>query len=191
MSPPPGMGANSAQSPNPGRPTGVPSQYQPPSSLPNINFAAPVIRLGVPQQGKPVAPYGGFDDRRGASDMGGNRGRMGLGAEGGRHNRDAALQQPTKEEVSRTIFVGGLVDGVPSDALLEEIFGVGRGLRRWSRITNADGKLCDFGFAEYEDAASLEIATKLFEELELPLKHKGQIAKDEDGTVKKSALTVR
>ena len=187
MSAPPGM--TTAQSPQAGRPNGVPSQFQPPPNLPNINFNAPVIRMGM-SQSKPATGYS-FDDRRGGGDnIGGNRGRMGLGADSSRQNRTDTLQPPTKEEVARTMFVGGLVEGSPPDSVLEEILGSGRGLRRWTRVTDADGKACEFGFAEYDDASSLEIATKLFEDVELPLKEKSKTIKDEDGEVKKAKLKV-
>lgn len=104
--------------------------------------------------------------------------------------RENNLQPLTKEEVARTIYVGGLTDGAPSDAVLEEILNAGRGLRRWSRVSDADGKSCDFGFAEYEDAASLETAAKLFEDLQVPLKKNGSIVKDDDDKVTTIKLLV-
>jgi hypothetical protein len=145
---------------------------------PGMDFNAPIIRMGgMKSQG------GGYDDRRGGD--GGNRGRAGLGSDSrggdfGRQSRENNLQPLTKEEVSRTLFVGGIVEGMPQDGLLEEILGVGRGLRRWTRAVDADGKPCTFGFAEYDDASSLELASKLFEEgVDLPLREKPSVKKEE------------
>ena len=162
------------------------SQMQLPAGL---NFNASVIRMTGPQQSAKGGKPGGYD-MGGRDQPSGNRGRTGLGGDMGRAPRDTNLQPLTKEEVARTIYIGGLTDGAPGDATLEDILNVGRGLRRWSRVIDADGKPCDFGFAEYEDAASLEIAAKLFEELEVPVKKDGQIEKDEDGKAKNMKLLV-
>ncbi|PSK60151.1 hypothetical protein B9Z65_1049 [Elsinoe australis] len=182
MGPPPG--AATAQSPQPG---GLPPNFANMQLPSNINFNAPVIRMGgaQPKGGKPGFDMGGRDP------MGGNRGRAGLGMDSGsRQPRENNLQPLTKEEVSRTIYIGGLVKGTPNDATMEEILNAGHGLRRWSRVVDADGKALDFGFAEYEDAASLEIATNLFKELEVPLKNQGEVEKDEEGNVTKVKLMV-
>ncbi|GAB7351958.1 hypothetical protein MBLNU459_g2487t1 [Dothideomycetes sp. NU459] len=205
MSPPPGM--NSAQSAIPPRPGSIPASFQPPQNLPNINFNAPVIRLGVSGGPKPGGPYGAFDDRahNNADSMGGggggSRNRSGLGADSRDFNRQpresAQFVPPTMEEVRRTIFVGGLEPGVPDDAQLEEIMAAGgQGslrLRRWTRVNDADGNPCRFGFAEYEDAGSLHIARDIFAAgpgIEVPLRLKGQVLKDDEGNVKKAKLMV-
>lgn len=182
MAPPPGVAAFSQPPHMNGHPVN-PSQVQLP---PNIDFNAPVIRMGG-------APVGGRGPRTGGFDAGpresGNRGRAGLGADSGRTQREPNLQPLTKEEVSRSVFVGGLDDGAPSDAALEEILNAGRGLRRWTRAFDPEGKPCNYGFAEYEDADSLEIAAKLFEDFSVPIKKDSQIEKDEGGQVKTMKLT--
>lgn len=201
MSPPAGM--SPAQTPVQARPGSIPASFQPPQNLPNINFNAPVIRLGVSGAPKSGAPYGGFDDRGGSNNdsMGGPRNRSGVGADSRdfRQPRESAqFVPPTMEEVRRTIFVGGLEPGVPDDAQLEQIMAAGgQGslrLRRWTRVTDADGKSCRFGFAEYEDAGSLHVARDIFAEgdgIEVPLREKGQLIKDDEGNVKKAKLMVR
>jgi len=181
-----------AQSPAVGA---APSQFQAPPNLPgHINFNAPVIRLGM-SGNKPMAF--GFDDRRGgnADGGGGNRGRLGLGADSrgdfGRQQRESTLQPLTKEEVARTIYVGGLVEGVPDDGAIERIMAVGGGLRHWQRVTDADGKPCTFGFAEFADSTSLAVATELFKEpLELPSTKYDKVVKTEDGVVEKNEIKV-
>ncbi|KAF2150945.1 hypothetical protein K461DRAFT_243056 [Myriangium duriaei CBS 260.36] len=181
MSPPPGL--NQAHTPQPGS---APMNF---SQVP-FNMNASVIRMGGAQPPAKGGRQGGFDLGGSRDQAGGNRGRAGLGADIGRQPRDTNLQPLTKEEVARTIYIGGLTEGAPSDATLEDILNAGRGLRRWSRVIDADGKPCDFGFAEYEDAASLEIAAKLFEELEVPVKKDGQIEKDEEDKVRNMKLLV-
>lgn len=134
--------------------------------------------------------------------MQGNRNRLGLGADsrGGNDFRqrdiDRTFVPPTMEEVKRTIFVAGLVDGVPADAQIEEILSCGGNvrLRRWTRVVDADGNPCKFGFAEYEDSDSLHVASKTFEAgIDVPLREKngaGPVIKDDNGDVKKAKITV-
>lgn len=148
----------------------APPQYQ------NMPFNAPVMRMG----GDPNAG----DGRSGRYD---NRGRAGLGADhGGPRNLDRdrqqirdsmqATQPPTREEVARTIFIGGLGDSAPPDEAIESILRCAGKLRRWTRARDADDKKCRFGFAEYEDVDSLETAKDLFGEgLEAPLYKDGNI----------------
>ncbi|KAK5119611.1 hypothetical protein LTR85_007440 [Meristemomyces frigidus] len=212
MGAPPGFGAPPGMAP-PGfdaqSPAGMQGQFQPPPNMPpNFNFAAPVIRLGVdglPQADAPERSYGGRDrrDPRGANDMPlGGRSRAGLGSDtrGGDRNieRDRqavresmlALQPPTREEVARTIFVGGLVENAPSDEDIEGILRCAGKLRRWTRATDADGEKCRFGFAEYEDVDSLEAAFEIFREVEVPLIKNGVPEKDENGEPKMAKLLV-
>ncbi|KAG9730497.1 hypothetical protein KCU73_g11837, partial [Aureobasidium melanogenum] len=168
MSPPPGM--SPAATPLPGRPTSVAAPFAPPQNLPDINFNAPVIRLGVSQPASKPSNYG--YDSRAPDNASGNRNRVGLGADQRMPRETVQLVPPTLEEVSRTIFIGGLVDGVPDDTQLEDILGAGgQGpvkLRRWTRVTDADGKPCRFGFAEYEDAGALQLATEILKDVEVP-----------------------
>lgn len=153
-----------------------------------INFNAPVIRMGLPQQGRDAARP--TDGRFGGDMSRDNRSRMGLGADSGRSSaRD--MQPMTREEVARTVYVAGLVDGTPDDTVLEEILGVGRGLRKWTRAGDAAGKLLDFGFAEYDDAASLDVAVKILADLKLPLKKDGEHVKDDQGNIALADIKVQ
>lgn len=178
----PGMAAQSPAAMQPG--------FQPP---PGINFNAPVIRLGMEggrQSDRAGGDRGPRDSGRGGhgESMGG-RSRPGLGADPGNFRsiererqqvRESmmALQPPTREEVARTIFIGGLGEGVPNDDMLEDILRCPGKLRRWTRARDADDKKCKFGFAEYEDVESLEAAAEILRDVEVPLFNK-------DGTVKR------
>jgi RNA recognition motif-containing protein len=134
----------------------------------HINFSAPVIRLGTMAPGKDAAAGGS----RGANiePLGARRG---LGMEGGmdrsRQREGVALVPPTREEVMRTIFIGKIPEGV-SDNDLDNILRAAGSLRKWTRAYDADGKPCTFGFAEYEDAESLETATEVLQDIEVPAK---------------------
>lgn len=162
----------------PPRPGGLPASFNPPANLPsNINFNAPVIRMGMGSGSKSGGISTPTDRAAGGADSMGNRGRMGLGA-GVEQQRAqiresmVALAPPTREEIMRTIFVGNVPDGVGGDLGMERILQASSGgkLRRWTRATDADGKNCKFGFAEFEDAEGLEtVAETLKDGLEVPL----------------------
>ncbi|KAI6791705.1 hypothetical protein KC361_g7126 [Hortaea werneckii] len=213
----PGFGAPPGMAP-PGYDTHSPanmnfSQFQPPPNMPaNFDPTASVIRMGVDQpdsrrgaggRGANTEPLGGS-----GGGAGGGRGRAGLGSDaraGGGGPRDLerdraavresmmALQPPTREEVARTIFVGGIVENAPGDEEIETILRCAGKLRRWTRATDADGKRCRFGFAEYEDVDSLEAAHEIYKDgaVEVPLLDKTGVAeKDEEGEPKKAKLLV-
>lgn len=190
---PPGMNqANAVQS---GRPSGLPASFQGPTTMPNINFSAPVIRLGT-GPAKPSTPVsGGPGGRDGRSESAGG-GRPGLGADRGmdpQQQRQAlrdsmmALAPPTKEEIVRTIFVAGITEGAGGNEGIERILSSAGRLRRWDRAIDSDGKECSFGFAQYEDSESLSTAVEVLKDIEIPLKKQtpGSKAK-EDGDDKES-----
>ena len=209
MGPPPGMdAAPGMQSQSPAAMQN--QQFQPPPNIPNINFNAPVIRLGVQDQGgKPSTPadrltsgQGGRPEGRGSNaEPLGRNSRLGLGASNeAPRNLDReraavresmmALQPPTREEVARTIFIGGLGEGTPDDEAIENLLRCAGKLRRWTRAKDADEKRCKFGFAEYEDVESLEAANEIFVDVEVPLMKGASVVKGEDGEVKKTKLLV-
>ncbi|KAJ5804942.1 hypothetical protein N7474_010829 [Penicillium riverlandense] len=205
MAPPPGMsapgtspapGMQQTNSQQPGRPGGFPASFQPPPNMPNINFSAPVIRLGTSGPAKPAAgPEMGRE--RGAGPEGPSR-RAGLGAGGGDSQRGYAresmmpLQPPTKDEIVRTLFVGGITECAGGDEGIERILRSAGTLRRWIRATDADEKPCRFGFAEFEDPESLEVAVEVLKEVEVPVKRQVPSADDEkeEKEVEKSTLLV-
>lgn len=184
VAPAPGMQSNSQQ---PGRPGGFPPNFQPPANMPNINFSAPVIRLGTTGPTKPTIPLGGDAARR-ESNVEPRSARPGLGAGHGMEAQRQAVREsmmqlvpPTKEEVVRTIFVGGITEGAGGDDGIERILQCAGNLRRWTRAMDADNKACRFGFAEYEDPESLATAVDVLRDVEVPVKQ--QLAngvKDED-----------
>ncbi|KAJ5614205.1 hypothetical protein N7528_007859 [Penicillium herquei] len=202
MAPPPGMAAPGTAPPNmqqtnaqqPGRPGGFHANFQPPANMPNINFSAPVIRLGTSGPAKPAGPEMGRE--RGLEGPGRRAGLGSSNMEGSRHHaRDAMmqLQPPTRDEIVRTLFVGGITEGVGGDDGIEQILQSAGQLRRWIRATDADEKPCRFGFAEFDDPESLEAAVEVLQDIEIPVKRQEPRTegKDEqDVEVEKSALLV-
>ncbi|KAL9107721.1 MAG: hypothetical protein Q9227_007436 [Pyrenula ochraceoflavens] len=184
---PPGM--QQAQQPQAARGS-FPSNFQPPANMPNINFSAPVIRLGTSGPGKPSTPMDGSRERDG-----GRRAGLGMGSadaqrQGGREPM-VSLQPPTKEEIIRTIFVGGITEGTGGDEGVERILRAAGNLRRWTRAMDADNKPCKFGLAEYEDPESLSTAIEVLKDVEVPVKRqipKTQENNDTDTDIEKSKL---
>lgn len=161
--------------------------------MPNINFSAPVIRLGTSGPAKPAGPEPG---KPAAGDAAGRR--AGLGSVGVDTQRQGVreamlqLQPPTKEEILRTIFIGGITEGTGGDDGVERILqSVGK-LRRWIRATDADDKPCKFGFAEYEDPESLSTAVEVLKDVEVPVKRQmpSEGGEQEGREVEKSTLLV-
>ncbi|KAI1849981.1 hypothetical protein JX266_004360 [Neoarthrinium moseri] len=182
LGPPPGMSAPGmappgVQQPNinqANRPSGLPSNFQAPSNMPNINFNAPVIRLGTLPP-KPAAT--GFPSRSDSETPKSAGPRPGLGVERGMdQTRQAirdnmqALVPPTKEEIVRTMFVQGSMDGIGGNKGIEEILNIVGNLRKWERAADAAGKEASFGFAQFEDAESLWVASELLREIQIPTK---------------------
>lgn len=113
--------------------------------------------------------------------------RPGLGAGHGMEAQRQAVREsmmqlvpPTKEEVVRTIFVGGITEGAAGDDGIERILQSAGNLRRWTRAMDADNKACRFGFAEYEDPESLATAVDVLRDVEVPVKQ--QMAKNDNDT---------
>lgn len=104
------------------------------------------------------------------------------------------LVPPTKDEILRTIFIGGITEGVGGDDGIERILRSAGNLRRWTRAMDADNKACRFGFAEYEDPESLATAVEVLKEVEVPVKPQavnGTKEEDREGVqVEKSKLLV-
>ena len=105
------------------------------------------------------------------------------------------LVPPTKDEIVRTIFVGGITEGVGGDEGIERILQCAGNLRRWIRATDADNKACRFGFAEYEDPESLVTAVEVLKDVEVPVKSHAvngtkKEGDGEDMKVEKSKLLV-
>ena len=130
--------------------------------------------------------------------------RPGLGAGQGMEAQRQAVRDsmmvlvpPTKDEIVRTIFVGGITEGAGGDDGIERILRCAGNLRRWTRATDADNKPCRFGFAEYEDPESLATAIDVLKGIEVPVKpqiingvKKEEDTDTEDVKVEKSKLLV-
>lgn len=188
----PAPGMQQANSQQPGRPGGFPPNFQPPPNMPNINFSAPVIRLGTSGPAKPAGPELG---RERGNDGPGRRGGLGSNTEGPRHHaRDSMmqLQPPTRDEIVRTLFVGGITEGVGGDDGIERILSSAGRLRRWIRATDADEKPCRFGFAEFEDPESLEVAVEILKDIQVPVKRRAPKSEESEDQpeVEKSTLLV-
>ena len=190
--PPPGLQADSQQS---GRTGGFPQGFQPPANMPNINFNAPVIRLGTSGPSKPSMPLGADSGRR-ESEQRPNRAGLGMDAQR-QAVRESMMQlaPPTKEEIVRTVFVGGITEGVGGDEGIERILQSAGNLRRWIRAMDAENKPCRFGFAEYEDPESLATAVEVLKDVEVPIKSQavngtGKLEDDEETESPKSKLLV-
>jgi Fe-S cluster assembly iron-binding protein IscA len=167
--------------------------------MPNINFSAPVIRLGTgPSKPQPMATGG----RRESQDPMSTGGRSGLGMERGVDAQRQALREsmmslvpPSKEEIVRTIFIGGITEGCGGDDGIERLLSTAGRLRRWDRAVGADGKQCSFGFAQYEDVESLGTAVEVLKDIEIPTKRQPpsdgvKKEDDEDKKIEKSKLLV-
>jgi hypothetical protein len=201
MAPPPGVQQASATQAN--RPSGLPSSFQPPANLPNINFNAPVIRLGAtslpPKPGSTAA-----SDRNDAPSASGAN-RAGIGHDRGLEQARAnvrenmlSLAPPSSDEKLRTIFIHKIPEGVGGDAGIEKLLGIVGKLRRWdsAKSTLSDHKGELFGFAQFEDPDSVAIAAELLKDVEVPVKKQDAIdgpVKDEDDTfegIEKAPLRV-
>jgi RNA-binding protein 25 len=149
--------------------------------MPNINFSAPVIRLGTSGPSKDGMLGGGAGGARGGNvDALGARRGLGMDGRGGDGPRQSvALVPPTREEVMRTIFVGKIPASLTDDDVFSVLKAAGN-LRRWNRAFDSSDKPCTFGFAEYEDAESLETAAEVLQDVEVPAT-KIEPKKDQNG----------
>lgn len=113
MLPPPGMGAPGTGAPPGTSQANMPQRggiagFAPPANLPNINFNAPIIRLGtsVTRQNPLPTPSAGQSKSQGANTSQANE-----------------LLPPTVEEQLKTVFVGAIPKGI-SDEWMERILRV-------------------------------------------------------------------
>ncbi|KXJ88225.1 hypothetical protein Micbo1qcDRAFT_138577 [Microdochium bolleyi] len=185
LGPPPGMSAPGTGAP-PGlpqpvvaqhqanRPSGLPNSFQAPPNLPNINFNAPVIRLGT---STPKPTNSGAPSRRDNEAPQSNGPRPGVGNDRNIDQQRQAMREtmqalvpPSRDEVARTMFVDGITDGIGGTKGAERILGIAGKLRRLDRATDASGKELTFGFAQFEDIESLHVAAEIFQDISVPVK---------------------
>ncbi|KAI0165938.1 hypothetical protein GGR57DRAFT_512898 [Xylariaceae sp. FL1272] len=171
MAPPPGVQQSNLNQPS--RPAGMPPNFQAPPNMPNINFNAPVIRLGTLS----AKPQGAGPPGRKDAETPSSSNRPGLGADRGldqtrqaiRDNMQA-LAPPSREEIVRTVFVSGITEGLGGNQVIEQLLAVAGNLRRWDRPLDSAGKELNFGFAQYDDAESLWRASKILRDIYVPIK---------------------
>lgn len=176
---PPGVQYNGP--PQLGGPRPLPSNFQPPAGMPNINFNAPVIRLGTTGSQRGSA----MDGMAGRRESAATPARRGLGMDdpdsrGRREEQRGPINPPTREEIARTIFVGNIPEGVGGDDGVEAILQTAGSLTRFYRASDANGKPQTFGFAEYADAQSLRTATEIFQDVRVPTKRQKPGEKKEE-----------
>lgn len=171
LAPPPGVQQSNVGA-QANRPSGIPASFQPP---PNINFNAPVIRLGsTAPPAKPSTPTAGRKETESFSTARPVQGSDRNIEQSRQQVRDSmlALVPPTHEERLRTIFIHKIPEGLGGDESIEKFLGTVGRLRRWdsakSQLSEHKGEL--FGFAQYEDPESLATAVELLKDLEVPLK---------------------
>ncbi|KAJ1333072.1 RNA-binding protein 25 [Microdochium nivale] len=183
--PPPGMSAPGTAAP-PGlpqpniaqhqanRPSGLPNSFQAPPNLPNINFNAPVIRLGT---SAPKPQASGAPSRRDNDTPQSNGPRSGVGNDRNIDQQRQAMREtmqalvpPSRDDVARTIFVDGITDGIGGTRGAERILGIAGKLRRLDRATDASGKELTFGFAQFEDIESLHVVSEIFQDISVPVR---------------------
>lgn len=177
------MGLQQHNAPQANRPSGLPPNFQAPPNMPNINFNAPVIRLGT-GSGKSGPPTAQEMDRP----MGGGHGRPGLGmdrgADQGRPVKEVAatVMPPTPEEKLRTIFIHQIPESLHAAEAMENLLRSVGSLRRWDPSDSVmdDYKGTKFGFALFNDHESVATALKLLhdESIEVPVKRQSSATED-------------
>ncbi|PHH66010.1 hypothetical protein CDD81_535 [Ophiocordyceps australis] len=166
---PPGVPQPAAQQMN--RPTGLPAGFQPPANMPNINFNAPVIRLGT---GVPTTAT------RGDASSAPSGGRPGLGGERGTdqgrdRGRDlSSMPMPlSMDEKLRTLIIYNIPEGVGGDIGIQKLCNALGRLRRWENMSTLwPGNDKKLGFATFDDDDSISIALKLLgeEDFQVPIR---------------------
>ncbi|KAK6341764.1 hypothetical protein TWF730_001260 [Orbilia blumenaviensis] len=149
--PVPGVTPHAAQANGTNRP-GIPA-FSPPASLPNINFNAPIIRLGTAstkQQPLPGGPSHHQSSGLVHPPQGGSKAPLNQ-TSGSSTTRESAsgFVPPTVDEQIKSVFVGSLPPFL-EDQWIERILKAAGPVRRWIRVSDEGGKLRNFGFCEYE-----------------------------------------
>jgi RNA-binding protein 25 len=68
----------------------------------------------------------------------------------------------------RTIFVGNVPEGVQGDEGMHRLLSCAGDLTRWTRAKDASDKPCTFGFAEFGDHDTLDVAMTIFQDVRVP-----------------------
>lgn len=152
--------------------------------MPNINFNAPVIRLGTtngPNQGG--RGDSGRDDRQQGS---GSRPGLGADREQGGRSREPVqtLIPPTPDEKLRTMFIINVPEGLGSDASIHRFLDIFGGLKRWESAGSVapDYKGAKFGFAVFEHQEPFDMAVRLLLQEQILVPAKRQPGSEEPKT---------
>ncbi|KAG5439098.1 hypothetical protein PCANB_001396 [Pneumocystis canis] len=129
--------------------------YGIPSSIPKIDFNAPIIHFGtnvnqVKPQASVITSAPVFIPRPVVS-----------------HDAPTPLQPPTVEQQIRTLFIGSIPDYL-DDFWIDKMLKSVAKLKEWKRASNATGSPRNFGFAEYEDPEHVQRAIIALEDLIIP-----------------------
>ncbi|EPS38786.1 hypothetical protein H072_7452 [Dactylellina haptotyla CBS 200.50] len=150
VAPVPGITPHNTQANAPNRP-GVPA-FTPPAGLPNINFNAPIIRLGtVSTKQQPLPGTVSHTQPTGSSHLASaSKTPLNL-ASGVSLSRDSAsgFMPPTLDEQVKSVFVGSLPP-LFDDEWIERILKAAGPVKRWIRVSDENGNPRSFGFCEYE-----------------------------------------
>lgn len=192
MAPPPGMGGTppgvqgfNAPSTS-SRPGGLPASFQPPANMPNINFNAPVIRLGTgAPSGRGDGPSTSSGGRPGlGSDSRGEPGRDRVGRD---REQPQILIPPTPDEKLRSLVLYQIPESLTREEDVRNLCSAVGRLLSWDISTSLWPRHKDkkFGFALFDDEDAISIALKLFKEetFEVPVKRQPGVAeppKDDD-----------
>ncbi|EWC44101.1 hypothetical protein DRE_07158 [Drechslerella stenobrocha 248] len=169
VAPVPGLTPHTVQANLPNRP-GVPA-FPPPASLPNINFNAPIIRLGTASTKQPAQSGISSHSQPTVSAHPTQHSKA-----SGSHNSSSSLSRepasgfipPTVDEQVKSVFVGSLPSFL-ADEGVERILKVAAGpVRRWIRASDEGGKQRNFGFCEYETFEGILAAVTVIHGLNIP-----------------------
>ncbi|ODA79325.1 hypothetical protein RJ55_04918 [Drechmeria coniospora] len=174
----PGVQSYSAP-PTSNRPGNLPSTYQPINMPANINFSAPVIRLGT------SAPAGGREGPLTSSTgvrsgIGGDRGDR--GGDRGREQA-AALFPPTADDKLRAIAVRDIPGSLCNDGDAKRLLNAIGRLQSWETSSSLLEKHNPkYGYAIFEEPESVSMALKIFGQgrVEVPAKRQAGTAEPSD-----------
>ncbi|KAF3233752.1 Transcriptional activator of fatty acid utilization, variant 2 [Orbilia oligospora] len=163
----PGSTPHAAQASGPNR-QGIPA-FTPPASLPNINFNAPIIRLGTASTKQQPLPGGSSHQQSpGLSHPPANSKAPLNQNSNSSSTRESAsgFIPPTIDEQLKSVFVGSLPPFF-EDQWIERILKAAGPVRRWIRVSDEGGKPRNYGFCEYETFEGVLAALTAIHELSI------------------------
>ncbi|RVD90005.1 uncharacterized protein DFL_000988 [Arthrobotrys flagrans] len=163
----PGSTPHSAQANVPNRP-GIPA-FSPSASLPNINFNAPIIRLGTASTKQQPLPAGSSHQQSPGLAHPPPSSKAPLNqtpnSSSARESASSFIP-PTVDEQIKSVFVGPLPP-LLEDQWIERILKAAGPVRRWIRMSDEGGKPRNYGFCEYETFEGVLAALTTVHELSI------------------------